>query len=184
MNRLFALLLLIAALVPPLVAESVSVSVGMPAADLLKLNGAPQSKAVMGKKSIYRWPDVQVTLVDGKVESFQFRNSAAEKEDAKERARAEARKRTEADAKARERVQDSREATTYSRLDTISTSRAAEEKLRRAASLQQEIRSIERQLADDDKRSSFKGTPPMSSEARAYLNLSLDNMRSELANMR
>ena len=152
----------------------------------IPLGTSPKSKTRIDHllSSCSCYPDIQVTIVDGKVESFQFRNMAAEKEDAKERARAEAGKRADADAKARERVQDSREATTYSRLDTLSASRAAEEKLRRAASVQQEIRSIERQLADDDKRSSFKGTPPMSSEARAFLNLRLDNLRAELANLR
>lgn len=182
MNKLLACLLLIAGLATPLLAEPVTI--GMSEADLLKSNGTPQTKAKLGKKSIYRWPDVQVILVDGKVESFQLRNVAAEKEDAKERARAEARRKIEAEAKARERVLDSREATLYSRIDANAANRETENRMRRAASLQQQIRSIEQQLSDDAKRSSFKGTPPMSSEMRAYLNLRLDNMRTELTNLR
>jgi hypothetical protein len=110
---------------------------------------------------------------------------AAEKEAAKERARAESRRKAEAAAQARENIQNTREQTTYSRLEANAANRATEERLRRAASLSQSIRSIEQQLSDDAKRSSFgNGTPPMSAEARAYLNLRLDNMRSELANLR
>lgn len=157
----------------------------MTEADLLKSNGMPQTKAKMGKKSIYRWPSVQVILVDGKVESFQLRDVVAEKEDAKERARAESRRKADAAAKARENVQNTREQTTYSRLEANAANRATEDRLRRAASLSQNIRSIEQQLSDDSKRSSFgNGPAPMSAEARAYLNLRLDNMRSELANLR
>ncbi len=182
MNKLIVRLLLTAALASPLLAEPVSV--GMPEADLLKEKGTPQTKAKLGKKSIYRWPDVQVVLVEGKVESFQVRNVAAERQDARERASAEAVRKAEVKIKARETVQDSREASTYARIESNAANREKEDRFRRLATLQQQIRSIEQQLSDDDKRSSFKGTPPMSSEARAYLNLRLDNMRSELATLR
>lgn len=183
MNKLVVCLILLVGVISPLSADPVTV--GMSEADLLKSYGTPQTKAKLGKKSIYRWPEVQVTLVEGKVESFQIRDVVAEKENAKERARAEARRKAEAEAAARRNVQDSREATIYSRLDANAANRATEERLRRAASLQQQIRSIEQQLSDDAKRSSFgNGPAPMSAEARAYLNLRLDNMRSELAQLR
>lgn len=50
--------------------------------------------------------------------------------------------------------------------------------------LQEQIRGLERELAVDAKRSSFKGPPPMSSEARALLNLRLEKARAELAGLK
>lgn len=182
MNRLLTSFLLIAALASPLVANSVSV--GMAETDLLQLKGTPESKAKLGKKAIYRWPDAQVILVDGKVESFKLRDVAAEKAAANERARAERLRKSEAAAQARANVQNSREEKVYNRLDTAATTREKEARLLRAASISQQIRSIEQQLSEDDKRSSFKGPPPMSAEGRAFLNLRLDNLRTELANLR
>lgn len=182
MNKLFACLLAITALTPSMFAGSLSV--GMSETELLQLKGSPETKAKLGKKSIYRWPDAEIVLVEGKVESFRMRNVAAEKQAAKESARNESTRKAEAAAKARSNIQDTREAVVYSRLDAAATTREKEQRLLRAASVAQQIRSIEQQLSDDDKRSSFKGTPPMSSEARAYLNLRLDNLRTELANLR
>lgn len=187
MKKLIALLFLIGALTS---LQAQTVSVGMSEPDLVKSKGLPQTKAKMGKKSIYRWSDAEVVLLEGKVESFKIRDAVAEKaaaleskQAAAERDRMERIKKADATAQARAKVQDSREATTYSRLEANATNRATEERLRRAASLQQQIRSIEQQLSDDDKRSSFKGTPPMSSEARALLNFRLDSMRTELATL-
>lgn len=182
MNKLLACLLLVAASAQPLIANAVSV--GMTESDLVQMKGTPESKAKLGKKAIYRWPDAQVILVDGKVESFKLRDVAAEKAAANERERAERLRKAEADAKARANVQNSREEKVYNRLDAAATTREKEDRLRRAAVISSQIRSIEQQLSDDDKRSSFKGPPPMSAEARAYLNLRLDNLRTELANLR
>lgn len=175
---------LLLALALTLSAAAQSVSVGMAEADLLKLKGTPQTKAAIGKKAILRWPDMQVTLVDGKVQSFQLRDVAAEREAEAARLRAAAERQATEKAAARERVADSRDALAEARRDAAATNRATEERLLRAASLRQQISSIEAQLAADDKRSSFKGTPPMSAEARAYLNLRLDTMRRELADLR
>jgi hypothetical protein len=189
MKKLVALLLLAGAFSASLLAQAVSV--GMSESDLVKSKGMPQTKAQMGKKSIYRWPDAEVILINGKVESFKLRDVVAErmaaneaKRAAQEREYTERMRKADAAAEARSKVLDSREATTYSRLEANATNRATEERMRRAASLQQQIRSVEQQLSDDDKRSSFKGTPPMSSEARALLNFRLDSMRSELATLR
>ena len=189
MKYSIALFLVGSALASSLLAQAVSV--GMPESDLVKSKGMPQTKAQMGKKSIYRWPDAEVIVVGGKVQSFKLRDVAAEKaaaleakQAAAERQYTEKMKKADAAAEARAKVQDSREATIYSRLDANATNRATEERLRRAASLQQQIQSIERQLSDDAKRSSFSGTPPMSSEARALLNFRLDSMRTELATLR
>ena len=109
---------------------------------------------------------------------------ASERDDVRERTQAEYQRRAEAEARARRKVQDDREATVYSRLDANAPNRVIEDRLRRAAVLSQQISSLARQLDDDSKRSSFQGPPPMSSEMRAYLNLELDNRRSELANLR
>lgn len=109
---------------------------------------------------------------------------ASERAAIREREQREYERNAEAEAKARRRVQDAREATVYSRLEANATNRATEERLRRAASISQRISSLERQLDDDLKRSSFQGPPPMSSEMRAFLNLELDNLKSELATLR
>ena len=163
----------------------------MTESDIVKLKGAPQSKAQMGKKSIYRWPDVEAIIVEGKVASFKVRDAAAEQATALEVKRAVAErehtdrmKKENAAAEARAKVQDSREATVYSRLDANAANRATEERLRRAASIQQQIQSIESQLSADAKRSSFRGPAPMTAEARALLNFRLDSLRSELATLR
>lgn len=189
MKKLIAPLFLALALTSSVLAQSVSV--GMSESDLVKSKGMPQTKAKLGKKSIYRWPDAEVILINGKVDSFKLRDIAAErvaaaesKKAAAERDYVERMRKADAAAQARAKVLDSREATTYSRLEANATNRATEERMRRAASLQQQIRSIEQQLSDDDKRSSFKGPPPMSSEARALLNFRLDSMRTELATLR
>jgi len=182
MNKLLACLLIVTALAQPLFARSITI--GMPESELLQLKGSPETKAKLGKKSIYRWPDSEIILVDGKVESFRMRNPVAEKQSARESARNESSRKAEAAAKARSNVQDAREAAVYSRLDTAATTRERENRLLRAASVAQQIKSIEQQLSDDDKRSSFKGPPPMTSEARAFLNLKLDNLRTELATLR
>jgi hypothetical protein len=51
----------------------------MTEAQLIELKGSPQTKAAIGKKAIYRWPDVQVTLTDGKVSEVQYRDRVTEK---------------------------------------------------------------------------------------------------------
>lgn len=186
MKKPLALLLFVVGLSTSLIAQAVSV--GMTESDIVKLKGAPQSK---GKKSIYRWPDVEAIIVEGKVASFKVRDAAAEQATALEVKRAVAErehtdrmKKENAAAEARAKVQDSREATVYSRLDANAANRATEERLRRAASIQQQIQSIESQLSADAKRSSFRGPAPMTAEARALLNFRLDSLRSELATLR
>ena len=76
MKKPLALLLFVVGLSTSLIAQAVSV--GMTESDIVKLKGAPQSKAQMGKKSIYRWPDVEAIIVEGKVASFKVRDAAAE----------------------------------------------------------------------------------------------------------
>lgn len=63
-----------------------SVEVGMTEARLIELKGAPLAKATMGKKAIYRWPDMQVILVDGVVDQIQPRGQAAEQRNTSARA--------------------------------------------------------------------------------------------------
>lgn len=48
-------------------AVAADVKEGMNEADLLALKGPPSGKAVMAQRAIYRWPDMQVTVVNGAV---------------------------------------------------------------------------------------------------------------------
>jgi hypothetical protein len=47
--------------------------VGMLEPQLIEIKGPPASKAVKGKKAIYQWVDMHVTLLDGKVVAIQSR---------------------------------------------------------------------------------------------------------------
>jgi hypothetical protein len=73
-------LILLGVLAISLSLNAAPVPVGMTEAKLIELKGEPESKATMGTKAIYRWPDMQVTLNAGKVERVQIRNPKAEKE--------------------------------------------------------------------------------------------------------
>ena len=75
-------LLLFALLVLAPLAFAIEIEVGMPEAKLIELKGAPLTKATLGKKAIYRWPDMEVTLVDGKVDQVRLRDRVAEKQNA------------------------------------------------------------------------------------------------------
>jgi len=50
--------------------------VGMLEPQLIEIKGSPSSKAVKGKKAIYQWADMQVTLLDGKVAAIQSREKS------------------------------------------------------------------------------------------------------------
>jgi hypothetical protein len=82
--KLRVLIVMFASMLSALAAE-IPVPVGMTEAKLLGLKGAPTSKATMGKKAIYRWPDMQITLIDGKVDQVQLRDSVAERRNSAER---------------------------------------------------------------------------------------------------
>ncbi len=68
---------------------SEAVHVGMLETKLIELKGPPPAKAVAGDKAIYRWPDMQVRLVAGKVDNIQLRDQKVEERRAAERALAE-----------------------------------------------------------------------------------------------
>lgn len=53
---------------------------GKSEAELLELRGKPISKTVVGTKAIYRWPDMEVGLTNGKVTSAYPRNLSKESE--------------------------------------------------------------------------------------------------------
>ena len=55
--------------------------VGMPEADLLQLKGQPTSKLATGTKAILQWPDVSVTINDGRVEGFKWIDQAKKRAD-------------------------------------------------------------------------------------------------------
>jgi hypothetical protein len=183
MKRVLTFLFLFSTLTPALWAQAVTV--GMTEKALIELKGSPQTKASVGKKSIYRYADVQVTIIGGKVDSFQVRDKAAEERRSQEAAIAEANRKAINKYEGRERVLDGRESLAEARRDAAATNRATEERLRRAAILQEQIRSLERQLADDLKRSNFgNGPAPMSAEARTYINYQLDERKRELRDLR
>lgn len=70
-------------------AAAEAIQVGMSEARLIELKGPPPAKAVSGDKAIYRWPDLQVKLVGGKVDHVQARDLRTEERRAAERALAE-----------------------------------------------------------------------------------------------
>jgi membrane protein involved in colicin uptake len=162
-----------------------SVEVGMTEAKLLELKGAPQTKAAVGKKAIYRWPDMQVTLVEGRVEQFQYRDREAEKANAAERAAAEAKRKADAKAEKRETLAEAKRSAMDAKRAAAGAVNAQERRLLQMAYLQAHIRALEHELDEDARRSSFdKRNPPMSAEARAFLNLRLEKARAELAGLR
>ena len=61
------------------------VEAGMSETALLELKGNPESTASVGVKTIYRFPDMQVTVIGGKVVSFKDRDALKEKRNADER---------------------------------------------------------------------------------------------------
>lgn len=65
------------------------IQVGMSEAILLELKGPPPAKAVAGDRAIYRWPDMQVKLIAGKVDHVQLRDYNTEERRAAERALSE-----------------------------------------------------------------------------------------------
>lgn len=67
-------------------AAAESIHVGMSEAKLLELKGPPPAKAVSGDKAIYRWPDMQVKLIGGKIDHVQIRDVRTEERRAAERA--------------------------------------------------------------------------------------------------
>jgi hypothetical protein len=61
-------------------AAAQSAWIGKTEAELLALKGKPKAKTVVGTKAIYRWPDMEVRLTDGKVTSANPRNRKVEEE--------------------------------------------------------------------------------------------------------
>ena len=162
-----------------------SVTVGMTEAKLIELKGSQQSKAVVGEKAIYRFSDMQVTLVRGKVEQIQLRDLATEKENAARRAAASAAKK-QATAEAATTVTPSSlevdPTATVTKPAATKTELTVASRLTQIVSLQEEVAALERELDADAKRSSFGGGPaPLSSEARTLLNLRLEEARAEIA---
>lgn len=153
----------------------------MTEAKLVQLKGAPQTKAALGKKAIYRWPDMEVTLVEGKVEQVRLRDRMTERQNAQQRAAAEAEKKKEvkhAAIEAKQSVEKSKQA-------AVTAESAEDRRLSRMVYLQADVRAMERQLEEDSKRSSFgRGIPPMSAEARALLTIRLEKARAEIAGLK
>lgn len=58
---------------------------GMTLDEVLAVKGAPESKAAGPKKSIYRWSDLEVTIVNGQVAQWKRRDPATERANAEER---------------------------------------------------------------------------------------------------
>ncbi|MBM3853267.1 MAG: hypothetical protein FJ399_08935, partial [Verrucomicrobia bacterium] len=69
------------------------VEIGMTEAQVFRLKGQPHSKLSAGLTSVYHWPDLSVTMKEGKVESFRGIDVQARRADEGARARAEAAKR-------------------------------------------------------------------------------------------
>jgi len=179
MGRL--LLVVTLALVSGAFAAEVAITAGMSEAKLIDLMGSPASKAAMGKKAIYRWPDVQVTLVEGKVDQIQYRDRATEKQNASERRSTEAQKRAET----RQATTSANESSAAAKNNAARAQNARDRGLERTVTLQAYIVRLERELERDSQRSSFgRGTPPMSAEAKALIALRIEEARKEISELR
>lgn len=64
------------------------VTKGMTEADLLEFKGKPSTKATLGDKTMYRWPDMEVTLREGRVVAFKVRDLDAERREEERRQKA------------------------------------------------------------------------------------------------
>ena len=84
---------IIISLVLTLSAFSEPVEIGMPEARLLEMKGKPEWGGASGKTATYSWPDMRVSLTDGKVDRVELRDAQKEKK-------------TAADKKSREMAKD------------------------------------------------------------------------------
>jgi len=115
--------------------------VGISEKELLSKKGEPMTKASLGKKSIYRWLDMQATIIDGVVDSVKVRNiSAEEKREAERRDAAAARKAEEE----RRRLEEIQLRQTEAERAQIEKDRAAEERKKKSEEQRQEIERQER----------------------------------------
>lgn len=157
------------------------IKLGMSEDQLIELKGSPTTKSSLGKRSIYRWPDMQVTLMDKKVTEVQLRDLATENQNARERAAANAANKAATRRDAVEAKQAAKDSVTTSK----KAGRAQDSRLERMVVLQAYIRRMESEIAADNKRSNFgKGAPPMSAEARALIALRLEEAKREIESLR
>lgn len=163
-----------------------AVTVGMTEAKLIELKGSPQTKAVVGEKAIYRFSDMQVTLMRGKVEQIQLRDLATEKENAAGRAAAAAaKKQATAKAAITPSLPEVNQSAPLAKPSAAKPELTPAGRLTQITSLQEEVAALERELDSDSKRSSFGGGPaPMSSDARLLLNLRLEEARAAISELK
>ncbi len=115
--------------------------VGISEKELLSKKGEPISKASLGKKSIYRWLDMQVTIIDGVVDSVKLRNISAEEKREAERRDAAAAKKAEEE---RKRLAELQLLQTEAERVQIEKDRAAEERKKKSEELRQQMERQER----------------------------------------
>lgn len=124
----------------------------MSEADLLALKGQPESKSVLGSKAIYRWPDMQVNLENGKVARITVRNPSEEKVNEERR-----KKMNEelAEKRRAQQLQEEEEQRRQLAAAEAARERAAVDKMRRdisdAASLQRKQIELEKQRLRQEK---------------------------------
>ena len=141
----------------------------MDEADLLAVKGKPESKAMVGSKAIYRWPDMEVTVRAKKVVTFKVRDPEAERiaEEHRQRLVEEARAR-EAAWRAANPPTPAVPGSNTSPLPKTPLQLATERAMRaqRMAELRQQIDGQRQLLEQDSRRFSSPNGGSMSSEQR------------------
>jgi hypothetical protein len=127
------------------------IRIGMPESELMQRWGKAQSELAARGKTIYYWDGMDVTVVDGKVQSFRFTDAARKRAQEAERKARAAIERRKADraaqiaARTRKRPTPSEEAQLRAKIDKGKPS--ALERERVIKSMEDRIRSKEEYLA-------------------------------------
>lgn len=98
------------------------VKIGMSEEDLLKEKEKPDGKTAIGSKAIYRWPDMEVRVEDGKITKITPRDIKKEEESEERRTQIAEQKRREEEKKRYEEAQ----------IEAARQARLAGERMRRA----------------------------------------------------
>ena len=161
------------------------VEIGMPESALLRMKGQPESKMLAGPKAVYRWPDLSVTMKDGKVESFKIIDPQEKRTNEAAKAKAE-------EAKKRNSPPGKKKVSTTSATPPTAGVDPEEKRLTdaiakkaRIVELENSIKSMESRL-DANSRGSYsqKGRTTMSADEEALLRLRLEKARLALAELK
>ena len=113
---------------------------GMEAAEVLELMGQPQSTMTMGSKSVLKWPEVKVTVVDESVTTVQVLDPQQSRSKREERAQTAAR--------LQEETKERRKRVEAERLEQ----QAIREELEKQAAVKADINKLEQAAENGDAR--------------------------------